>query len=486
MTTSNRKWATSRSASSAVPTLRTVWEASVRWRMRAERTNWSSSTTSTLAMGRTVRHSGRTRCPPWEWESTAVGTRVGRAWCSMARMRRGLVHALAWSLATGAAVTLSWWGVHTVMAGTAYDPPRALPISGDGTPRRHGSRIRSPPSTRRPRQTPTGARRPPPRRPPSTKPRSGQPPGSHSPSATAKSPSPPRHFGRPGRLGRGAGLQRRRAAGSSSTSATASAQLVSATPASGWQMQRWIQPEWIRVTFTRGSETVSVFCTWNGHPPTVEINERTVTRPVAGRPPERPPQGRRGAGEGLALASRHRRRPAGEVGELPAVLDAPGVRVARDPPGQLGDGQRHGRADEHRVAEPLAAQHGRIGGEREFGEDGGGGGDLAAQMRERRPVGEVRGVRPARFQHPAYVAEELGAGQMRRGARPAEHVRDDQIGPAVGELARARPARRRRAPGSGPRGPAAAHGVRAGRARRRVRLSAGWSGAGWPRCSGPG
>ncbi|MFD6304818.1 hypothetical protein ACFWFF_17360, partial [Streptomyces sp. NPDC060223] len=49
-------------------------------------------------------------------------------------MRRGLVHVLAWSLATGAAVTLSWWGVHSVMTGTAYDPPRALPITaGDVT-----------------------------------------------------------------------------------------------------------------------------------------------------------------------------------------------------------------------------------------------------------------------------------------------------------------------------------------------------------------
>ncbi|MFD4842977.1 hypothetical protein ACFWP1_06675, partial [Streptomyces sp. NPDC058425] len=44
-------------------------------------------------------------------------------------MRRGLVLVLAWLLATGAAVTLSWWGVHTVMAGTAYDPPRAVPLA---------------------------------------------------------------------------------------------------------------------------------------------------------------------------------------------------------------------------------------------------------------------------------------------------------------------------------------------------------------------
>ncbi|NKQ29008.1 hypothetical protein HF200_32950, partial [Streptomyces galbus] len=51
-------------------------------------------------------------------------------------MRRGLVHVLAWSLATGAAVTLSWWGVHTVMAGTAYDPPRALPLTAAGAGRR--------------------------------------------------------------------------------------------------------------------------------------------------------------------------------------------------------------------------------------------------------------------------------------------------------------------------------------------------------------
>ncbi|NEB78255.1 hypothetical protein G3I40_23980, partial [Streptomyces sp. SID14478] len=43
-------------------------------------------------------------------------------------MRRGLVHTVAWLLATLAAVTLSWWGVHTVMSGTAYDPPRAMPV----------------------------------------------------------------------------------------------------------------------------------------------------------------------------------------------------------------------------------------------------------------------------------------------------------------------------------------------------------------------
>ncbi|MGT2439982.1 hypothetical protein ACU4GH_34060, partial [Bradyrhizobium betae] len=33
-------------------------------------------------------------------------------------------------LATGAAVTLSWFGVHTVLSGTAYDAPRAAPLPG--------------------------------------------------------------------------------------------------------------------------------------------------------------------------------------------------------------------------------------------------------------------------------------------------------------------------------------------------------------------
>ena len=52
------------------------------------------------------------------------------------------------------------------------------------------------------------------------------------------------------------------------------AELVSATPDSGWQMQVWKQPEWIRVTFTKDGHESSVFCTWNGHPPTVEFDER--------------------------------------------------------------------------------------------------------------------------------------------------------------------------------------------------------------------
>ncbi|WP_455353609.1 hypothetical protein [Streptomyces sp. SYSU K217416] len=194
-------------------------------------------------------------------------------------MQRGLVHGLAWSLATGAAVTLSWWGVHTVMAGTAYDRPRALPISADAaraTPRPLFSATRGPSDG------------------------SGSPSPSSSSSA---SPSPGKsgtgsgapEGGPAGEPGRTAGASRapgtRPPSGTTGASGDVkgytveggrvvfdigdtSAELVSATPAAGWQMQVWKQPSWIRVTFTRDGREIDVFCTWHDHPPLVQIDER--------------------------------------------------------------------------------------------------------------------------------------------------------------------------------------------------------------------
>ncbi|MFI1966073.1 hypothetical protein ACH429_18530 [Streptomyces pathocidini] len=190
-------------------------------------------------------------------------------------MQRGLVHAAAWSLATGAAVTLSWWGVHTVLSGTAYDPPRALPIPSNATsgsepaggaePQSSSTRRPKSPSpsgmkTEKPPQTPnkpdadgddtvesadTGSSQPS-TRPPST------PPETPTATANVKSYAP-----QGGRVAFDLG--------------ESSAELVSATPDSGWQMQVWKQTEWIRVNFTKGENTTSVFCTWNGHPPKVEV-----------------------------------------------------------------------------------------------------------------------------------------------------------------------------------------------------------------------
>ncbi|MFJ4837641.1 hypothetical protein [Streptomyces sp. NPDC088746] len=179
-------------------------------------------------------------------------------------MQRGLVHAIAWSLATGAAVTLSWWGVHTVMSGTAYDPPRAVPISVEArgaqasdepvSSSTHRALPSPSPSATASRSTAPASPRPsrkPSSRPPSAS-RPAEPPAS--PAASGEVKSYPTRGGR-------VVLEL----------ADASAKLVSATPEPGWSMQVWTNPEWIRVDFSDGAgATVSVFCTWNGHPPIVE------------------------------------------------------------------------------------------------------------------------------------------------------------------------------------------------------------------------
>ncbi|MFE0807649.1 hypothetical protein ACFW4M_14830 [Streptomyces sp. NPDC058794] len=189
-------------------------------------------------------------------------------------MRRGLVHVIAWLLATGAAVTLSWWGVHTVMAGTAYDAPRALPITaadasvrdgkdddgeGDG-----GESLAS--STSRPSPSPSPSVSASPA--PGGTPRDPGP----APSRTAPSTAPPGDPTSPapatsGRV-RGYDTDGGRAVFDLGTS---SASLVSATPGAGWSMQVWKTESWIRVEFTSGADRVSVFCTWHDGPPRVEI-----------------------------------------------------------------------------------------------------------------------------------------------------------------------------------------------------------------------
>ena len=166
-------------------------------------------------------------------------------------MRRGLIHVLAWSLATGAAVTLSWWGVHTVMAGTAYDPPRALPITAaDATTQESrplaSSTARSTPSAS-PSRTPSRTPAPAPSKTPTKTP-------SPSPSVSGQVKSYDTEGGRAVfDLGR--------------TSAT----LVSATPGAGWSMQVWKTETWIRVEFASGADRVSVFCTWHDSAPRVEV-----------------------------------------------------------------------------------------------------------------------------------------------------------------------------------------------------------------------
>ncbi|SNX60532.1 hypothetical protein SAMN06272735_3163 [Streptomyces sp. TLI_55] len=167
-------------------------------------------------------------------------------------MRRGLVHVLAWSLATGAAVTLSWWGVHTVMAGTAYDPPRALPITVAEATTQDSKPLAS--STARPSASPSAPKSPASRKPSPTPTPSRTPTTSPSPTASGEVKSYDTEGGRAVfSLGK--------------TSAT----LVSATPAAGWSMQVWKTETWIRVEFASGADRVSVFCTWHDSAPRVDV-----------------------------------------------------------------------------------------------------------------------------------------------------------------------------------------------------------------------
>jgi hypothetical protein len=174
-------------------------------------------------------------------------------------MRRGLVHVLAWSLATGAAVTLSWWGVHTVMTGTAYDPPRALPITAGDSTTQESKPLAS--STQRAQPSKSAS---------SESGTSGEPSRSRKPSSTPSKSAPPSASPSPASSGQVKSYDTdggRAVFDLGKTSAT----LVSATPGAGWSMQVWKTETWIRVEFTSGANRVSVFCTWHDGPPHVEI-----------------------------------------------------------------------------------------------------------------------------------------------------------------------------------------------------------------------
>lgn len=172
----------------------------------------------------------------------------------MAAMRRGLVHVLAWSLATGAAATLSWWGVHTVMAGTAYDPPRALPLTAADATAQGSNPLASSSTGPSPSASASASRTPAPPSPSASRTTASGPAARPSASAAGTVKSYDTDGGRVVfDLGR--------------TSAT----LVSATPGAGWSMQVWKTQSWIRVEFAAGADRVSVFCTWHDGPPRVEI-----------------------------------------------------------------------------------------------------------------------------------------------------------------------------------------------------------------------
>ncbi|MFF1873394.1 hypothetical protein [Streptomyces sp. CB03911] len=177
-------------------------------------------------------------------------------------MRNGLVQLGAWAAATGAAVALSWLGVHAVLTGAAFEQPTALPLpspaakdvaeSESATRSPSASRVESTPEAALGTATQRAAA-------PSTPPPSSPPVPAPSTAAAARKTAATsvRSFLVPG--GRVA-LDLR----------PTSAELVSATPDPGWQMQVWHGDQWMRIDFSKGGDANSVFVTWNGHEPDVQ------------------------------------------------------------------------------------------------------------------------------------------------------------------------------------------------------------------------
>ncbi|MFD6534363.1 hypothetical protein [Streptomyces sp. NPDC060184] len=183
-------------------------------------------------------------------------------------MHKALLHALVWIVGTGGAVTLSWWGVHSVMTEQTHVPPRALPfLSASPSPSPSAAATTVPPSPRTapPVSAPVGTPASP--RGTAAAPRTTAPAQADTkPPATAPTPSP----GSADSEGRIAGYDTaggRAVFDLGSTSAT----LVSAVPRTGWSMQVWKTADWIRVEFTSGAEHVSVICTWHDGPPSVDV-----------------------------------------------------------------------------------------------------------------------------------------------------------------------------------------------------------------------
>lgn len=127
-----------------------------------------------------------------------------------------------------------------MLVGTAYDPPRALPITVSPTP--------SAPSK-------------------SAKPSPGPTSGAPVDSGDSDAPADSGDSADSGEVKSYDTEGGRVVFSLSDTYAT----LVSATPGSGWSMRVWKTETWIRVEFAAGADRVTVFCTWHDSAPRVDV-----------------------------------------------------------------------------------------------------------------------------------------------------------------------------------------------------------------------
>lgn len=205
-------------------------------------------------------------------------------------MRRRVVRVGAWVAVTAAAVALSWYAVRAVLRDTVFEPPRASALAAQSIsgpapdPTGWGASGDATISATARAAPPTGA---PPESAPAPPPSSARPPVASSPAAPAvpTTPSASAAAGAPtgvtaadanGRVDIAPGSTRSfevRGGRASFTFDADSASLIAATPNSGWAVKVWEGDQWLRVDFTRGGRTSSVFVKWNGHPPLAETYE---------------------------------------------------------------------------------------------------------------------------------------------------------------------------------------------------------------------
>ncbi|MFC1413387.1 hypothetical protein ACEZCY_30790 [Streptacidiphilus sp. N1-12] len=176
-------------------------------------------------------------------------------------MRRGLIRAGAWAGATAAAVSVSWFGVHSVLADSSAVQPRPLVVALNAPV---ASPVPPPPPAAigTPAQTPSATPSP------STSTGAGAAgtagtapahrPSSAPPSPTASPTEQVVSYTRPGGI-------------IVVAVGPSSAKLITATPNPGWSVQTWTSaPDWFRVDFVRGGTDTVFYMTWNGHPPMVQ------------------------------------------------------------------------------------------------------------------------------------------------------------------------------------------------------------------------
>jgi hypothetical protein len=172
-------------------------------------------------------------------------------------MKRAITYVGVWLTATTAAVTVSWLGVRDVIRGAVFDQSDAVPVVH--------------PVTVPPAESP-----PPP--PTSSTPEPAPPPVPGTVDSATPRPQPPKPAPKPSPppTEEASDVRTYEVKGGTVVLSVRpdSAELISATPRSGYTVQTWDhQDGWLRVEFTARQRASSVIATWHDHPTTVETLE---------------------------------------------------------------------------------------------------------------------------------------------------------------------------------------------------------------------